>query len=156
MAYMLGQVEPYQQLKRYTCSAATLLAVIKHWGMLGFDEPTLSNLIEVSPEHGADIEAIRRTAMQLGFVAEVINFSSLAQVKKYLDADIPIIANVQSWRKPEDRHFVVLTAVDRMHVYLMDPNTPGNHRILTHAQMLEQWTGWRREGYVGLVILPKR
>lgn len=152
--FTLGQVHPYQQQTDYSCAAANLLAVLKHYGVYGFDEPMLRSLIGVNPRYGASMEKIVRAAREIGMRAEIRSFKSLAEVRALVKREIFPIANVESWTRPQGRHYVTITGIDDQYVYVMDTNVKGNRRILTHNEMLKQWTGWRRFGYTAVVIRP--
>jgi ABC-type bacteriocin/lantibiotic exporter with double-glycine peptidase domain len=147
----LGQVESHQQETQYTCSAAALHAVLKHYG-LDIDERSLSRLIEVSPKTGASAAQVIRTAKRLGFRAELRFFASLQELKKCTDRDVPVITNILSFRVPNQGHFVVVTDVDEKSIRMMDPNAPGNWRTISHAEMKQRW-GFR--DYSGVVVTPK-
>jgi predicted double-glycine peptidase len=154
MAIQLGKVDPYQQSLPYTCGAATLYAVLKHYGITHLDEDALASLIGVDPENGASMDKLVYAATTLGLRAGIYRFQDLPQVKRLINMGIPPIANIQSYTNPLHRHYVVITSIDGKYVYLMDPNVKGNLRVLPHAEMLKQWTGWRNMGYAGVVISP--
>jgi ABC-type bacteriocin/lantibiotic exporter with double-glycine peptidase domain len=150
-AQMLGQVEPYQQSTEYNCAAATSHAVMKHWGF-HVSEAQLARLIGVKPEVGATTTQIVDTARDLGFDAKQRRFRSVDELKALTDQDVPVIANVESFTRPPDGHFVVATDVND-DVELMDPNTPGNRRVLSRRAFDKRW---HRRGRIGVVIRPRR
>lgn len=142
----------YQQTTRYTCSAAALLAILKHWGV-EYDEPTLTRLVDARPVTGAKASQVVEAAQRLGFHAEERKFSSIAELKAYTDRDIPVMAAILSFMRPGQGHFVVAVAVDDRYVKLMDPNSPTNWRWITHEEMMQRWRG--RDG-IGVIVTPKR
>jgi len=146
---MLGQVEPFQQSTEFNCSAASLHAVLKHWGR-DIDESALAQLLHVSPVFGATAKRVVKVARGLGYKATQRHFRSLAELKSLTDKDVPVIARVLSFKHPGQHHFVVVTSVDAVGVTLMDPNVDGNRRWLTHQQMKERWVPNR----LGVVITP--
>lgn len=147
----LGQVEPYQQSTKYNCAAATSHAVLKHWG-LNISEARLARLIGVDPERGANSTQVIEAIHKLGLDAEVRGFQSIDELKALTDQDVPVIANVVSFTRPPDGHFVVVTDVGRT-VTLMDPNTPSNRRVLSRAAFDARW---RPRGRTGVVIRRRR
>ena len=139
----LAEVSPHQQETEHTCSAACLKAVLRHYGV-DLPEALLSQAIRVSPKYGAEITEIVRAAQELGFSAMLYEFENLDQAKWLLDQDIPIIADIQSFKHPGKGHYVVITKIDGDRVYLMDPNTKDgvNQRVLTREHADARW--WDR------------
>lgn len=133
-----AQVEPYQQETQWTCSAGCLHAVLLHYGE-DVPEEELTQVIGARPNRGAEVDQIVGAAHKLGFAAFDYAFDSLDQAKALLDADIPIICDIQSFNHPGKGHYVVLTKIDGDAVHLMDPNTPGNSRVLTREHMDARW-----------------
>jgi len=147
----LGQVDPYQQTTPYSCGPAALLAVMRHLGDYRLSEPELMALVGAKPEVGSSVIQVVNAARFMGMRSAVRQFSSLDEAKKWTDAGVPVIAGVASFRLPGKRHFVVITAVDAINAFLMDPNTPGNRRILSRSEMDSRWkdaTGYDRLGVV--------
>jgi predicted double-glycine peptidase len=118
----LGEVEPYQQIEKYSCGAATLKAVLKHYGD-DHDERALIKLVGVDPKSGSSAHQVADAARKLGFNAEPFSFDSIDELKKYTDHDVPVIVAIRSFTRPDQGHFVVATRVDNRSVYVMDPNT---------------------------------
>jgi len=156
---VLGQIQPYQQQERFTCSAATLSAVLKHWGV-NVDEPTLTRAIGAKPKIGAAAPQIAKAARQYGFAADVHTFRSLDELDSYVGRKrrstgrptLPVIANIFSFTRPGQGHFVVIDDVNDAHVRIMDPNAPTNWRKLTHPEMKRRWMG---RGGVGIIVRPR-
>jgi len=154
-----AQVEPYQQKTQWTCSAACLRAVCKHWG---FDAKEIDfvEAIGTRPKGGAETHDIAEGARKLGFAAFEFSFDSLDQTKVLLEPGVPIICDIQSFKHPGSGHYVVLTNIDDQGVHLMDPNVEGNHRVISPEEMEERW--WDREMAPphkvmrrwGVVVLP--
>jgi len=154
-----AQVSPYQQETQWTCSAACLKAVLSHYGMEATEEE-LRDLIGAKPKRGAEVDEIVAAAHKLGLEAFDYLFASLDQAKILLDQDIPIICDIQSFNHEGKGHYVVLTKIDGDEVHLMDPNTPGNQRVLTREHMDVRWWDHRMapphdlvEKW-GVVVLP--
>ncbi len=136
-----AQVYPYQQKTQWTCSAACLKAVMNHWGK-SFPELTVIQAVGAQPGRGAETDQIAKAARQFGFTAFEYSFKSLEQARVLLDQDIPIICDIQSFNNPGKGHYVVMTSMDEKRVELMDPNTRGNWRVISHAEMNARW--WDR------------
>lgn len=136
-----AEVLPYQQRTQWSCSAACLKAVLAHFGDV-VPEVLLIWLIGTKKKRGAETTEIVEAAKKLGYPAHEKSLT-LEEARRYTDRGIPLILDVQSWTKPGSEHYVVLTHVSDRHAYLMDPNTPGNLRVLTHDELLERWHGVR-------------
>ena len=145
-------VSPYQQRTQHTCSAACLKAVLGHYGFEA-DEHDLAGFIGVRQKGGAETTQIADAARRLGLDCFEYSFDSLEQAKWLLDQDIPIIADIQSFNHPGSGHYVVITAIDDQGVHLMDPNTPGNERVIPHEEMEQRW--WDRAMKPPHDLMPK-
>ena len=156
----IAEVRPYQQQTQWTCSAACLKAVLAHYG-LRVTELAAIAAVGARPNKGAECNQIAEAARKFGFMSFEYSFESIAQAKVLLDQDIPIICDIQSFNHPGKGHYVVMTAADGKHVQLMDPNTPGNLRVISAAEMTARW--WDRAMKAphelmpkwGIIILPK-
>jgi len=150
-SYTLGQVDAYQQVKPYSCSCASLLAVLRHYNLdNGMSEDDLVPLVGLTPL-GAWPYNIVQGAGKLGLPAFEMTFTP-ALAQHFTDQGIPVIAEVESWNRPGSGHFVVLCSLNPSAVQIMDPNTPGNWRTITQAELAQRWAfrGWR-----GVVVLPR-
>jgi len=148
----LGQVEPYQQVEQYSCGAATLKAVLAHWGD-HHDERMLIDLIGVDPKQGSTVDQVARAARKLGFDAHPYQFDGLAELRQFTERDTPVIIAVQSFNRPNQGHFVVAVDVKDDMVEIMDPNTPGNWRVLSHAELDRRWKFRDRHA---VLVQPRR
>ena len=152
LAGELGQVDPYQQQSKVSCSFATMLAVLRHYGIEQYTEAELAPLVGLTSQ-GAWPYQIVAACTKLGLNAFELRLQSLADAQNYLAAGIPLIAEVSSWNLPGRGHFVVLVAMDAKVAEVMDPNVPGNWRTLTLAELYERWAPHE---YACVAILPPR
>lgn len=150
-ALTLGDVEPYQQIEKYSCGAATLKAVLKHWGE-DVDEKTLIREIGIDPEQGSTAMQVAAAARARGYLAQVKQFKSIAELGTYTDRNIPVIIAMRSFTRPNQGHFTVATKVMPSTVKLMDPNVKGNRRVISYREMD---TRWRFRDRVGVIVTPK-
>ena len=147
-----AQVSPYQQKTQHTCSAACLVAVLTHYGFEA-DEHDVSGIIGVRQKGGAETTQIAEAARRLGLDAFEYSFSSLEQASVLTEQDIPIIADIQSFKHPGSGHYVVITKIDDHGVHLMDPNVDGNVRTISHEEMDSRW--WDRAMKPPHPLMPK-
>jgi predicted double-glycine peptidase len=152
-------VEPYQQITQWSCSAACLKAVLEHYG-LPITEEQCIQAIGTREGRGAEVNEIAVGARKLGYEAFDWCFDSLEQVKALTDADMPVICDIQSFNNPGKGHYVVLTKIDDAGCHIMDPNTPGNMRLLTPDHWEARWWDWTmaaprqlKEKW-GVIVLP--
>lgn len=150
-AASLGQVAPYQQIEKYSCGAATLKAVLGHWGERA-SERTLIKEIGIDPENGSTALQVAGAARKRGYNATVKMFSSIAELGRVTAQDTPVILAIRSFTRPNQGHFVVATEVKPTTVEIMDPNVKGNHRTLSHRELDARWKFRDR---VGVVVTPK-
>lgn len=150
-ALTLGDVEPYQQTERYSCGAATLKAVLKHWGE-DVGEKKLIKEIGIDPKSGSTALQVAAAARARGYRAQVKQFRDLNELGSYTNRDVPVIVAMRSFTKPNQGHFLVATRVNPASVELMDPNVKGNQRTLTYREMLQRWAFRDR---VGVIVTPK-
>jgi predicted double-glycine peptidase len=157
----LAKVEPYQQKTQYSCSAACLKSVLQHWGEGRFAEHEIMHEIGVHEKRGAEVDQITEAAKRMGFYAYDKSFSSLDEAQELTDSGVPIIADIQSFTSPGKGHYVVITAIDKENVTLMDPNVDGNTRIISKREMEDRW--WDRRMKAphnlmvrwGVVVIPR-
>ncbi len=155
-----AQLLPYQQSTQWSCSAACLKAVLAHYGE-ELPEIEAVGAIGARRGRGAEVTEISEAARKLGYEAFDYSFDSMEQAKALLDADMPIICDIQSFNYPGKGHYVVMVSADDQTVNLMDPNTPGNWRTISRQEMDERWWDHRMEpphdvvAKWGIVVLPK-
>jgi predicted double-glycine peptidase len=136
-----AEVMPYQQKTQWSCSASCFKAVAAHHG-LRIPELVAINLVGAVPGRGAETTQIAEAARKVGFQAFEYSFDSIDQARHLLDQDLPIICDIQSFNNPGKGHYVVMVSADEQRVQLMDPNTPGNWRVISRADMNARW--WDR------------
>lgn len=137
----IAEVQPYQQKTEWSCSAACLKAVLDSYGSETSEEQAIQ-AIGARDGRGAEVTDIADGARKLGFEAFDYDFESLDQVKLVLDKGIPIICDFQSFNHAGKGHYVVLTKIAEAGAHIMDPNTPGNYRLLTTDHLEARWWDW--------------
>lgn len=148
----IAEVLPYQQETQWTCSAACMKAVLQHHG-IEISESEAVAMIGARPGRGAECNEIADAARAMSLDAFEYSFDSLDQAKTLLDQDLPIICDIQSFNNPGKGHYVVMVGIDNTHVKLMDPNTPGNQRVISREEMDSRW--WDRAMAPPHELMPK-
>lgn len=135
-----AEIKPLQQLRDFSCSAASLRAVLQHYG-LEKSEEELIELIGAQPKRGAEWDQIVRAAEKLGFEAKAKSLS-IPELEQYLKEGIPLIANVKSYTKAYSGHWLVLAGLKNDMVQIMDPNIKGNWREEKWEKFLPRFWDW--------------
>lgn len=110
-------VKPYLQ-SAGLCGPACLKMVLEYFGTHK-TEKELARLSGANAATGTTAENLIKAAKKLGFKAFYKDFSSIAEIKKYLDKKIPVIVD---WFSGDDGHYSVAVKIDKKFIYLQDPD----------------------------------
>lgn len=99
------------------CGPACLAMVLDYFGVQKSDKE-LATLCKADPKVGTTAKQLVTGAKKIGFKAFFKDFSSLAEIKKYIDKKIPVIVD---WFSGDDGHYCVVAGVDNKFIYLQDP-----------------------------------
>ncbi|TWA92050.1 peptidase domain-containing ABC transporter [Bradyrhizobium stylosanthis] len=129
---MSRNVIKYKQRDATDCGAASLASVAAFYGY----KLPLSRIRQYAStgRSGTTVSGLMQAAQQLGFIAKGVKggFDSLYKIPK------PAIAHLVV--KEVLHHFVVIQAIDRRSIIVMDP-AYGEIRKLSHQEFKMQWTG---------------
>ncbi|MGY3698717.1 MULTISPECIES: peptidase domain-containing ABC transporter [Bradyrhizobium] len=129
---MSSNVIKYKQRDATDCGAASLASVAAFYGY----KLPLSRIRQYAStgRSGTTVSGLMQAAQQLGFIAKGVKggFDSLYKIPK------PAIAHLVV--KEVLHHFVVIQAIDRRSIIVMDP-AYGEIRKLSHQEFKMQWTG---------------
>jgi LPXTG-motif cell wall-anchored protein len=145
-----GDVEPYQQIRPFSCGAAALKAVMQHWDEHA-DERTLIREVGVDPATGSTCYQVENAARKRGYWAQTRRFDSIDELEQFTSRDVPVILAIHSFTRAGQGHFVVATDVAPDRVEIMDPNVKGNRRTLTRPELDKRWKFRDR---VGVIVMP--
>lgn len=81
-------------------------------------EKELAKLSHAHPHHGTRAKNLVLAAKKLGFKAFYKDFSSVKEIKKYINKKIPVIVD---WFSHDDGHYSVVVGIDKKFIYLQDP-----------------------------------
>ena len=138
-----------RQSTEYSCGAASLQAVLSHWG-IDLDETKLMELLHTSPETGTYVGDIVRVARILGLKAELHENVSLSELHEALKRGESVIVCGQAWRSREDSdrsvqedwedgHYIVVLGMDERYVYYQDPFIKRGKGFITHRKFEQSW-----------------
>jgi ABC-type bacteriocin/lantibiotic exporter with double-glycine peptidase domain len=135
MPHLLS-VQPFQEtLHAGRCGPASLKMVLAYYGVEK-TEAELARLCKTDPDLGTSDAAIQHAVESLGFAVEIRNNSGFADIKEWLDKEVPVLVNWFTRGRldyPEsdvpDGHLSVVVGLDEGHIYLQDPEIGGLRRI---------------------------
>ena len=110
-------VKPYLQ-SAGLCGPASLKMVLEYFG-IDKSEKELAKLSKANPSKGTTAQNLVTAAKKLGFKAFYKDFSSITEIKKYIDKKIPVIVD---WFSGDDGHYSVVADIDAKFIYLQDPD----------------------------------
>ena len=137
-----AMVVPVRQRTQYTCVPCSLMMCLKALGMDWLDEDTVNDVMGARPMKGATWEQVVATAQHFGKRATFTAPCTLAQMKEWTDAGIPVMI---AWN-PEGREWshasVVFDVSDEGQVTVADPNIPDPNqmvRVLSASEFYKAW-----------------
>lgn len=141
----LLNVKPFQEtLHSGLCGPASLKMVLSYYGVEK-TEKELAELCQTDSELGTDAHQIKLAAENLGFKAEIKNYSTFDDIQRWLDKKVPVIANWFSRGRTDyddssvaDGHYSPVVGLDEEYIYLQDPEIGGLRKI-TKNDFLRVW-----------------
>jgi hypothetical protein len=130
-----------RQETQFSCCAASIASALKAHGK-DMTEAGVNKVLGASPMGGATWEAMLATVQYFGLRGTLVVPSTIAQLKAWTDAGIPVVI---AWN-PEGRpwsHASTVFHVDDDHtVHIMDPNIPDPSetvRVVPKAEFYKKW-----------------
>lgn len=117
MHKIMLNVKPFLQ-SASMCGPASLKMVLEYFGTKK-SEKELVLLSKATASKGTTAENLVRAAKKLGFHAFTKDFSSIKEIKKYIDKKTPVIVD---WFSGDDGHYSVVADIDKKFIYLQDPD----------------------------------
>lgn len=138
-------LNPFQEtLGQSMCGPASLKIVLEYYG-LSKTEKELYDLCGTDPELGTTDQGIKKAAEQLGFTADIINYSSYQEIEGYLSQGIPVIVDWFTRGRSDytdsdvcDGHYSVVSGLDEHSIYLQDPEI-GGERVINRDDFFTVW-----------------
>lgn len=130
------RTKPFQEpLNGGYCGPSSLKIVLEYYGVKA-DLNEIAQLCHLHPTLGVTDSDLSRAADHYGFSVYVKNFATLADIRRWLSRDIPVIVNWITAGRPEyrdsvvpDGHYSVVCAITATHIVLEDPEIGGKRRI---------------------------
>ncbi len=156
-----------RQATDYTCSAASLQAVLAYYGE-EVREDQLSRELGATPADGAPPAAIVRVARAHHLQAELREGMTVEDLARAVARGVPVLVDLQAWPdRPrshfaddwDDGHYVVVVAVQRDHIVFEDPSLLGSRGVLSRSELEERWhdsDGKRQYRRLGILFTGPR
>ncbi|OFZ82416.1 MAG: hypothetical protein A2583_03680 [Bdellovibrionales bacterium RIFOXYD1_FULL_53_11] len=153
----------------FSCGAASLLSVLRYWGVFSGSEADLYKPLDTTTE-GTSAGRMSAFAGSLGLESETKKDMTIAGLRTALAEGRTVILSIQAWvkKKPrppwsdiwDDGHYVVLVAIDEHYIYLMDPALSDAYGYLPLDEFVERWhdyadASYEREYHFGILIRGK-
>lgn len=140
-------VPAVRQATDYSCGPATLTAVLRYWQKPVRCEEELYPALHTTPKDGTEPFMLESVARQHGLDARYRTGVTVDELRAALAAGATVILDVQAWRDTkrawrddwDDGHYVVLLAIDRGRVYVMDPSSDSGFSWLPLDELVERW-----------------
>lgn len=126
-------VKPFAQSPDF-CGPACLKMVLEFFGVKK-SEAELVKLSGADRLHGATAQELVNAAKLLGFEAEYHDYSSLEELRGYLDNQIPVIVD---WFSHDDGHYSVVVDMDEENIFLQNPEI-GNLQAIDLVTFKRVW-----------------
>lgn len=153
------------QATGYTCGAAALLAICRHYGVGPRSERAVVRDMGFG-RAGSDPAHLIRAIARYGLGHQEYRPMTIAQLRACLDRRRPVMVMLQAWAAPRpasyaarwgDGHWVVAIGHDRRGVYFADPSLAAARGYLRDAELDERWHDLegranRRVEHYGLAI----
>jgi predicted double-glycine peptidase len=134
-------IKPIRQKKNYWCGPACLKMVLEYFGIKA-STSNIASETHFTPALGVEASSIVNFAKKLGLEAFYKDFSSIDEIKKYVNINkIPAIVD---YFDANDGHYSVVVEVKDKHVYLADPYT-GYIKSLKINRFLRVWFDFEGE-----------
>ena len=131
------------------CGPASLKIILDYYGLVK-SEKELAELMEATAL-GTDDQSIARTAVSLGYRAEVKNESDFSDIEAWLLKGVPVIVDWFSRGRIDyslsaiaDGHYSVIIGLNDDHIYLQDPEI-GGLREISRNDFMKVWFDFKGE-----------
>jgi len=155
------------QRNEYSCGVGVFQAIAMYYGYWGYQDEFVKVLGTTEAE-GTHPARIVRGFRKLGFEARLVEGLTIDDLKRHIDAGIPVIIDYQAWGEPankdyakewEDGHYSIAVGYNDQVIFIEDPSLLGTVGYLTHQELMARWhdyeieNGKRREyRQMGIVV----
>ncbi len=149
----LVHVPVVRQRRDFSCGAAAVLALLRHWRhdtYFDVQEDALYGPLETSDTRGTEPQPMANLLVRNGIEARYRHGDvTTADLERAVDAREPPIVDLQAWRDDdtpwrdtwEAGHYVIMVAYDGERLFFADPSTlsPEGYVYLPRGELDERW-----------------
>jgi ABC-type bacteriocin/lantibiotic exporter with double-glycine peptidase domain len=154
-----------RQAENWTCGANAVQKICEYYGE-DYREMDLVRKLKATPEDGTALQPIKDFFVEAKFKIDVREHMTIAELKRYIDRDIPVLLMIQAWIKHEsdysgwlNGHFIVCIGYTRDELLFSDPSLYGIGYI-PNDKLLERWhdidVGEKRYYQLGIAVYGKK
>jgi len=130
-----------RQETQFSCCAASIASALKAHGK-DMTEAGVNKVLGASPMGGATWEAMLATVQYFGLRGTLVVPSTIAQLKGWTDAGIPVVIAWNPEGRPWSHASCVFHVDDEQNVHVMDPNIPDPSetvRVVPKSEFYKKW-----------------
>lgn len=130
-----------RQETQFSCCAASIASALKAHGK-DMTEAGVNKVLGASPMGGATWEAMLATVQYFGLRGTLVVPSTIAQLKGWTDAGIPVVIAWNPEGRPWSHASCVFHVDDEQNVHVMDPNIPDPSetvRVVPKSEFYRKW-----------------
>jgi ABC-type bacteriocin/lantibiotic exporter with double-glycine peptidase domain len=150
-----------RQAENWTCAAK----ICEYYGE-DYREMDLVKILKSTPTNGTDLQPIIDFFIKAKFKIDVKEHLSIAELKEYIDKDIPVILMIQAWIKNESEykgwsngHYTVCIGYTRDEILFADPSLY-DIGYIPNNKLLERWhdldVGDKKYYQLGIAVYGKK
>jgi ABC-type bacteriocin/lantibiotic exporter with double-glycine peptidase domain len=154
-----------RQAENWTCAANAVQKICEYYGE-DYREMDLVKILKSTPTNGTDLQPIIDFFIKAKFKIDVKEHLSIAELKEYIDKDIPVILMIQAWIKNESEykgwsngHYTVCIGYTRDEILFADPSLY-DIGYIPNNKLLERWhdldVGDKKYYQLGIAVYGKK
>jgi hypothetical protein len=154
-----------RQAENWTCGANAVQKICGYYGE-DYREMDLVKILKSTPENGTELQPIIDFFVKAKFKIDVKEHMTIAELKEYIDKDIPVILMIQAWMKNQSEctgwsngHFTVCIGYTRDEVLFADPSLY-DIGYIPNEKLLERWhdldVGDKKYYQLGIAVYGKK
>ncbi|MEI7980083.1 MAG: C39 family peptidase [Bacteroidota bacterium] len=154
-----------RQADKWTCGANAVQKICGYYGE-DYREMDLVRMLKSTPDNGTDLQPIIDFFVNAKFKVDVRENMTIADLKKYIDRNIPVILMIQAWGRNKisypgwsDGHFTVCIGYTLDEMLFADPSLY-DIGYIRNEKLLERWhdldVGDKKYERLGIAVYGKK
>lgn len=159
------EIPKTRQAENWTCGANAVQKICEYYGE-DYREMDLVKMLKSTPDNGTDLQPIIDFFVKAKFKIDVKEHMTIAELKEYIDKDIPVILMIQAWIKNESEykcwsngHYTVCIGYTRDELLFADPSLY-DIGYIPNNKLLERWhdldVGEKKYYQLGIAVYGKK